>query len=261
MNEHKGRNFSNSGPFWSVWSWKSYDYRFNKCLSSSRCFHFNRELDKREEQQVEICQGPQSEQGQGLIYPVWTGLFPIQPSSASKATTSMKCGTRWARTCSTPWRRTTVWIGSAVGPCAPSASTSWTTSARRWSPSPGRSSACPASSPVVYKRWAEPLWLEVSLFRPYIWRIWTQISPILPHSWRCRLPPVTQWATSYNSGTLSPLNSSSPTSTTSRFWRSTGPSADGAASQRSTSRWVQPNTHIDNTRPPLDVTRGSVTFQ
>lgn len=80
----------------------------------------------------------------------------------------------------------------------------------------------------------------------------------LPHSWRCRLPPVTQWATSYNSGTRSPLNSSWPTSTTSRFWRSTGPSADGAASQRSTLRWVQPNSHIANTRPPLDVASGSV---
>lgn len=93
--------------------------------------------------------------GQGLISRVWTVLLSVQPSSASKATTSMKCVTPWARTCSTPWRRTTVWIGSVAAPCGPSASTSWTTSGRRSSPSPGRSSACPASSPVVYKRWTE----------------------------------------------------------------------------------------------------------
>lgn len=80
--------------------------------------------------------------------------------------------------------------------------------------------------------------------------MWIQISPNLPHSWRCRLPPVTPWAISYNSGTLSPLNSSSPTSTTSLFWRSTGPSADGAASQMLTSRWVHANILIYKICPP-----------
>lgn len=143
--------------------------------------------------------------------------------------------------CSTPWRRTTVWIGSAAVPCGPSASTSWTTLGRRSSLSPGRSSACPASSPVVYKRWAQQLWLSFSLLSRHIWRIWLQISPNLPHSWRFKLPPVTPWVTSSNSGILSPLSSSLPTSTTSLFWRSTGPSADGAASQMSTSRWVHAN--------------------
>lgn len=169
MNEHKRTTCSNLGPFWFVQTRKRYEYRFNKRLSSSRCFHFNPELDKREEQRskparghaqdrarvrtgsgsgsrsgqgqghakdrvrvmlrtgsgsgsgqgqvqvqvrVRVRTGPGSRSGQGqvqgLIHPVWTGLFPVQPSSASKATTSMKCGTRWARTCSTPWRRTTV---------------------------------------------------------------------------------------------------------------------------------------------------------
>lgn len=110
-------------------------------------------------------------QGRGSIDPVWPALLSVQPSSASKATTSMKCETLWARTCSTLWRRTTVWIGSAAAPCAPSTSTSWTTSARRSSPSPGRSSACPASSPAVYKRWAELLWLKIWLFSCHTWRV------------------------------------------------------------------------------------------
>lgn len=86
--------------------------------------------------------------------------------------------------------------------------------------------------------------------------MWIQISPNLPHSWRCRLPPVTPWATSYNSGTLFPLNSSSPTSTMSLFWRSTGPSADGAASQMLTSRWVHANILIYKICPPPASTRG-----
>lgn len=80
----------------------------------------------------------------------------------------MKCGTPWARTCSTPWRRTTVWTDSVAAPCGPSASTSWTTLGRRSSPSPDRSSACPASSPVVYKRWAEQLWLRFLLLSLYL---------------------------------------------------------------------------------------------
>lgn len=177
--------------------------------------------------------------GHCLMNRVWTVLLLVQPWLASKATTSTRCGTPWARTCSTRWRRTTVWIGSAAGPWGPSASTSSTTSARRSSPSPGRSSACPASSPVVYKRWAEPAWAQ--LFNR---TMWIHISPDLPHSWRCRLPPGTPWATSYSSGTLSPRNSLWPTNTTSLSWRSTGPSADGAACQTSTSRWVHPNAQI-----------------
>lgn len=97
------------------------------------------------------------------------------------------------------------------------------------------------------------------LFSCHIWRMWIQISPNLPHSWRCRLPPVTLWATSYSSGTLSPLNSLSPTSTMSLFWGSTGPSADGAACQMSTLRWVHPNILIYKICPPqMHLSAGSV---
>lgn len=91
--------------------------------------------------------------------------------------------------CSTPWRRTTVWIGSAAAPCGPSASTSWTTLGRRSSLSPGHSSACPASSPVVYKRWAQQLWLSFSLLSRHIWRIWLQISPQPPPQLEVQAPP------------------------------------------------------------------------
>lgn len=69
-----------------------------------------------------------------------------------KATTSMKSVTLWARTCSTPLRRTTVWVDSVVVPWGRSASTSSTTLDRRSSQSPGRLNACLASSRVVYKR-------------------------------------------------------------------------------------------------------------
>ncbi len=61
-------------------------------------------------------------------------------------------------------------------------------------------------------------------------------------SWRCRLPPVTQWGMLYNSGTRSPLNSSWRTNTLSLYWRSMGPSVDGAAFQMLTLRWVFLNT-------------------
>lgn len=90
----------------------------------------------------------------------------MQPSSDSKATTSMRSVTSWARTFSTPSRRTTAWVDSVVVQCAPSASTSSTTSDKRSSRSPGHWSACPASSLVVYKRWVTPpLHHEIPVFR------------------------------------------------------------------------------------------------
>lgn len=64
MNVHKRTAFSNLGPFWFV---RRDESRFIKCLSSSRCFHFNPELDKREEQQVKTCQGSRSGRGRSGI--------------------------------------------------------------------------------------------------------------------------------------------------------------------------------------------------
>lgn len=77
-----------------------------------------------------------------------------------------------------------------------------------------------------------------------VWVCVYNISKSLLLSWRCSLPPVTQWGTLYNSGTRSPLNSSSQMNTLSLYWRSMGPSVDGAASQMLTLRWVYPNTEI-----------------
>lgn len=61
-------------------------------------------------------------------------------------------------------------------------------------------------------------------------------------SWRCRLPPATQWAMWYNSGIPSPLNLLLLTNTTNLYWKFMGLSADGAAFQMLTLRWVYPNT-------------------
>lgn len=177
----------------------------------------------------------------------------------------MKYVTSWVRTCSTPWRRTTVWVDSVVVPCAPSPSTSSTIMDKRSSPSPGLWSACPAASLVVCKRWVKLFDTLILYFRDSqsqdqgpigvlcsrnhflvlpVWVCVYNISKSLLLSWRCSLPPVTQWGTLYNSGTRSPLNSSSQMNTLSLYWRSMGPSVDGAASQMLTLRWVYPNTEI-----------------
>jgi len=78
-------------------------------------------------------------------------------------------------------------------------------------------------------------------------------------SLRCRLHPVTRWATWYSSGIRSPLNSSLQTNTTSLCWRSMGPSVAGAAFQMLTLRWVYLNKDNPlnrwkhNTVTPLDM--------
>lgn len=240
-----------SPTFGFVRSSKRCECRLNKRLSSSRAFHFNRELHKREEQQVETCPGSRSGQGQLRDWFFRSGLvsFLFSPRRL--------------------WKQQQVWSAEHGGPerVLRRGGERLSESAVLWAPAP-------LQHPHPGQLWAGghhrhqaaqvhvlllPLLSTRGERNHFGSRFCSSLvvfggsehepPPSLPHSWRCRLPPVTQWATSYNSGTLSPLNSSWLTSTTSRFWRSTGPSADGAASQRSTSRWVQPNSHIDNTRP------------
>lgn len=113
-----------------------------------------------------------------------------QPSLVSKATTSTKSATAWARTCSTPSRRTTVWVDSAAVPCVRSPSTSSTILDKRSSQSPGRSSACLASSLAVYKRSVRPLvvfWggflvLQVLLKHDFLWGYGDKSHCVLPQS-------------------------------------------------------------------------------
>lgn len=111
----------------------------------------------------------------------------MQPLLVSKATTSMKSVTPWARMCSTLSRRTTVWADSVVAPCAPSPSTSSIISDKRSSLSPGHLSACLASSLVVYKRWVKPL-LETLALCPwnYSVRRWVLFTTsVIVHTWCC----------------------------------------------------------------------------
>lgn len=107
----------------------------------------------------------------------------MQPLSVSKATTSMRSVTPWVRMFSTPSRRTTVWIDSVAVPCVPSPSTSSTILDKRSSLSPGRLSACLASSLVVYKRWVHAHFASLKL-QCSRWFLFTV--SIIVYAW-CRL--------------------------------------------------------------------------